>query len=92
MRSAWFGKRVPQEAGRLFKVTMLCTETPKKAAMPRHVSPSLTKYVTGVGLGSGVYVNVGGGDVGDNVGVSVTVTVAVEVGGMMISGFCCRAT
>ena len=60
INKGWFSVRLSHAAGKLFSVTILCTDTPKKAAMPRQVSPSWTRYVMGVGLGSGVNVNVGG--------------------------------
>ena len=60
--------------------TMLFTETPKALAMPRQVSPSLTVYASGVGLGNGVFVGVGVSGVGVIVGVVVDVAVGVAVG------------
>jgi hypothetical protein len=71
--SAWPSVSVEQSAGRLFNSTMLCTETLKAKAIPPQVSPSLTEYWKGVGLGSGVLVMVGG------IWVAVVVTVGVRV-------------
>jgi len=56
------------------------------------VSLAFTRYVMGVGLDSGVLVNVGRGEaVAVGVPVAVTVIVDVTVGGIIASGVCRRA-
>lgn len=89
MSRGWLIYKLLQAAGKLFIVTILCTETSKKAAIPMQVSSDFTRYVMGVGLGSGVLVKVGRGVfVAVWVLVAVAVTVAVAVGGIIASGFC----
>ena len=63
-----------QVVGKLFKITMLCTETLKATAMPPQVSPERTVYSNG---GKGVSVGIA---VGASVAVPVGVIVAVSVG------------
>src|SRR5688572_13344918 len=61
-----------QLVGRLFRITILCTETSNASAIPRHVSPSLTVYSNG-GCSVSVGINVW---VGASVPVGVIVPVA----------------
>jgi hypothetical protein len=71
---------------------MLCTDTLKNRAMLIQVSFAFTRYVTGVGLGSGVFVRVGKGViVAVCVPVAVAVMVAEDVGRIIASGVWRRA-
>jgi hypothetical protein len=64
----------PQSAANPFSRMMLVIDTSKAKAIAPHVSPGLTSYELGVGVGGGGLVAVGGS------GVVVRVTVGVSVG------------